>query len=96
MLEEHEEGREQVRTMLAAVEHQDAPRLKRAGSNFIELLRTHIAKEDGILFPMARRVLRPEDERELLQQAAQLALRRRDAEALRLGLPDLLSRAFSA
>ena len=96
MLDEHEEGRELVRTMLSAVERQDAPRLRRAGNSYVELLRTHIAKEDGILFPMARRLLRETDERELLQQVAQLAIRHRDAETLRASLPEMVERAFSA
>jgi hemerythrin-like domain-containing protein len=96
MLDEHEEGREYVRSMLAAIEKQDAGRLQSAGRAYVALLRQHIAKEDGILFPMARRLLGEADEKELLQRAMQLAQRSSDAESLRLSLPELLGRAFSA
>ena len=96
MLDEHEEGREYVRSMLLAMEQQDADRLQSAGQAYVALLRQHIAKEDGILFPMARRMLNAGDEKELLQRAAHVAQQLSDAEALRLTLPELMGKAFSA
>jgi hemerythrin-like domain-containing protein len=74
MLHEHEIGRQHVRNMLAAIDKIDA------GDNgavdaFIEeargyalLLRSHIHKEDNILFPMAQQVLSDDDQKQLLDE----------------------------
>jgi hemerythrin-like domain-containing protein len=73
MLQEHEDGRRRVRAIAEA--------LPAAGSGdpaavatvrdqlwgFVQLLRAHIAKEDGVLFPLADRLLTPQDQEELAE-----------------------------
>ncbi|MBI5432382.1 MAG: hemerythrin domain-containing protein [Planctomycetes bacterium] len=72
MLDEHELGRRYVRDMLAAVEAFERGDRAAAGTfadraaEYVELLREHIAKEDGVLFPMAEAMLRDEDRTQLL------------------------------
>ena len=64
MLAEHEEGRRLTRGMRAAAEKlaagDEAARgeVVRNAMGYVQLLRQHIAKEDGVLFPMADRVIR--------------------------------------
>lgn len=59
MLAEHRRGREFVRRMAESLEPARAGdtdaafELARAGRDYIDLIRQHIAKEDGILFVMA-------------------------------------------
>jgi len=61
MLHEHEQGRQLVRTMIdcaaraAASGWSDGERqcLRHAAHSYADLLRHHIQKEDGILYPMA-------------------------------------------
>ena len=71
MLEEHEMGRDLVRRMaaVAAVEGVPSPEAwseaRQAATDFVFLLQKHIQKEDGILFPMAQRVLPPAVQEEL-------------------------------
>lgn len=63
MLFEHEQGRGFVVTLLdcagraGAWTAQDRARIKEAAQGYAELLRQHIAKEDMVLYPMARRAL---------------------------------------
>ncbi len=63
MLAEHEEGRKFTRAMRAAAERlaggDEAARFDvvKNASGYVALLRQHIAKEDGVLFPMADRVI---------------------------------------
>ncbi|HCA47068.1 MAG TPA: hemerythrin [Armatimonadetes bacterium] len=71
MLQEHEQGRAFIRSVAGA-----APEA-RAGDTeamdiaseallaYVSLLRSHIAKENDVLFMMAERVLTPEDQTEL-------------------------------
>lgn len=79
MLHEHEIGRSYVRAMSAslgpAAAGDDTARkaLVRAALAYADLLEAHIAKEDGILFEMADRIL-PEDEQLRLQEAYQAAI----------------------
>lgn len=61
MLEEHEAGRRLVRAMRDAVAKRDAKGVKRAASEYVDLLRAHIQKEDNVLFPLGRGVLLPAD-----------------------------------
>jgi hemerythrin-like domain-containing protein len=49
MLEEHVAGRDLVRAMRAG----DAAERARAGALYVDLLRGHIDKENGVLFPLA-------------------------------------------
>lgn len=72
MLLEHEEGRDYVRGMAAAVE-QYAAGDKGAGAaiaenarGYVGLLRDHILKEDTILYPMADNVLSESDQEALV------------------------------
>ena len=54
MLEEHREGRALILTMATA----PTPAARaRAAQDYVRLLRDHIAKEDGILWPLAESVL---------------------------------------
>lgn len=54
MLEEHREGRALILTMATA----PAPAARARGAqDYVRLLRDHIAKEDGILWPLAEAVL---------------------------------------
>lgn len=58
---EHEEGRRWIAEMSAALEPVlNAAAFTRAARGYTELLRTHIGKENEVLFPMAERVLSPE------------------------------------
>ncbi|MFH2055474.1 MAG: hemerythrin domain-containing protein [bacterium] len=74
MLREHEQGRAFVQTMASSMEaasqgNADALRQFVAGARgYVELLRAHIQKEDGVLFPLADRVL-SEAEQETLSGA---------------------------
>ena len=51
---EHWQGR-----LEHAVAHRDAPRIAAAAANYCDLARTHILKENQIVFPLARRLLSP-------------------------------------
>lgn len=67
MLSEHETGRAFIRGMADAaarlgVDPSAARQVIDSGRGYIQLLRAHIAKENTILFPMADRVLTPEDQ----------------------------------
>ena len=73
MLTEHEQGRNYNRGIKAGVEKLQAgnpsgkEEIIRNGRGYAALLRQHIAKEDGILFPMAERVI-PLPEQEQMWQ----------------------------
>ncbi|MCK6445087.1 MAG: hemerythrin domain-containing protein [Planctomycetes bacterium] len=76
MLDEHEIGRRLVRDMGQAVEaceRGDADAVTKfadRASEYVELLRDHIAKEDGVLFPMGDAMLRDEDRAALFESFA--------------------------
>jgi len=57
MLDDHRAGREHIARMVAAAAAADAARFVPAALGYIHLLREHIAKEDGVLFPMAESML---------------------------------------
>jgi hemerythrin-like domain-containing protein len=70
MLSEHETGRAFIRGMAAGAARMEtdpegARQVIDNGRAYIQLLRGHIAKENQILFPMAERVLSPEDQEQL-------------------------------
>ena len=69
MLREHEDGRAHVRKIaeLSARETDDRSRsdLINHARAYADLLGQHIQKEDNILYPMADRILTPEDQDEL-------------------------------
>ena len=72
MLSEHEAGRAFIRGIAAGAarlgtDPSGAKQVIDNGRAYIQLLRGHIAKENQILFPMAERVLSPEDQALLAQ-----------------------------
>lgn len=76
MLYEHEQGRALVKGMADSIDAAAAGD-KNALAAFIEnaegyilLLRSHIRKEDGVLFPMASNILDADDEAELMEAFA--------------------------
>ena len=74
MLAEHEMGRTYVRAIAEAARRYSqgdtlaTAGLVQSGRSYVGLLRQHIAKEDGILFPMADRVLSEEEQVKLSEE----------------------------
>ena len=62
MLREHEEGRAHVRAMAQGDDRQVAAAIR----DYVALLRAHIDKENGVLFPMAEQLLPETEQRGLL------------------------------
>lgn len=73
MLREHEGGRERIRRLAAALDAVDAgdagavAEVAENLSSYAALLRSHIAKENNVLFPMADGLLTEDDRRDLLE-----------------------------
>ncbi len=73
MLHEHNEGRRRVSAMadaLPAAGSDDPTSIVTVRDNligYVQLLRAHIAKEDGVLFPMADQLLKSGDQQELTE-----------------------------
>ena len=88
MLAEHDEGRTYLKTVregLASAEAGSVEALDvvlRNASAYIEMLRSHIQKEDNILFRIAKMVLQPSDVEELQRAFAEVG-QVPDAESLR-------------
>ncbi len=57
MCDEHQIGRGHVRSMRELISTGDLPGLRRESLEYVALLRSHIQKEDNVLFPMGRNVL---------------------------------------
>ncbi len=72
MLHEHEQGRGAIAAMDAALDAGDATAFKRAAEGYVALLRDHIAKEDGVLFPMADSMLDDPTRARLTDEFAQV------------------------
>ena len=78
MMTEHELGRHYLRTTAAAIPiaqtgNTDARQtIAENMSEYVELLRAHIRKENEILFPMADRILSPEDQVDLEKEFARV------------------------
>lgn len=70
MLLEHNEGRQLLADLNAALVARDRPRFDAAAATYCALLRAHISKERDVLFPMGARVLRPDDDDALVQRFA--------------------------
>jgi hemerythrin-like domain-containing protein len=84
MLHDHEVGRGLIRRMADVLEGGGAagPReFADAAQAYVEMLRDHIAKEDGVLFPLAESVLDPDGAERLRAE-----LERFDREDLEPGL----------
>lgn len=67
MLDDHRAGREYLRRMRAARDGNDIDGFARAAEGYVLLLREHIGKEDGVLFPMAESMLDSDARRALLE-----------------------------
>ena len=73
MLAEHEEGRKLTQKMRQLTERLQGGDVHarglvgQCGLDYVKLLRQHIKKEDGILFPMADRVLSVEKQEQILE-----------------------------
>ncbi len=98
MLYEHDEGRGHIRAMessLPAAGAGDAEARKRLvheSLSYVELLRAHIQKENMILFPMAERVLSP-DQHETVRAGFVIAeTEAREQSALQRSWADGLSK----
>jgi hemerythrin-like domain-containing protein len=71
MLHEHDQGRRRVSAVadaLSAASNGDPASIAAVRDNlfgYVQLLRAHIAKEDGVLFPMADQLLVAQDQEEL-------------------------------
>jgi hemerythrin-like domain-containing protein len=63
MLAEHEQGRGHIRAMMAALDRHDAWPFVSHARAYVRLLRSHIAKEDDVLFPRADRILSDSEQR---------------------------------
>jgi hemerythrin-like domain-containing protein len=76
MLAEHEEGRQEVRGLLAigsgsgVLSDTERARVIQYASQFVPLLYAHIQKENNILYPMAQNTISPE-QFELLDQSCE-------------------------
>ncbi|HOO11779.1 MAG TPA: hemerythrin domain-containing protein [Bacillota bacterium] len=70
MLKEHIQGRQCIAEMAASVGSRalQADRFTEAATNYIDLLREHIQKENTVLFPMGDRILPFDKQRQLLEQ----------------------------
>jgi len=101
MRQEHETGRQFVRSMLAELDGAaagEAEALKdftEAGLRFVDHLREHIQKEDGCLFSMADGILSAADQEALLQefQKAETKLGP-DVHQTYLGVAERLAKRF--
>jgi hemerythrin-like domain-containing protein len=65
MREEHRVGRAFIQDMADGIAENDTAAFVAAARGYVELLREHILKEDQILFPMADRLLPPEEHESL-------------------------------
>jgi hemerythrin-like domain-containing protein len=78
MLHEHDEGRAYVGAIAGAIDAYEggdqaaARTIAENARGYVELLRQHIMKEDNVLFPMADRVLSPDDQQELAARFDQI------------------------
>jgi hemerythrin-like domain-containing protein len=89
MLAEHAEGR----ALVQAMQGDDVPRRVDAARQYVQLLRDHIDKEDGVLFPLAERVLEERAQQALArefeaveaEQARDASIAHAEAEVERFG-----------
>jgi hemerythrin-like domain-containing protein len=91
MLHEHDVGRDCVARIRKAIEVGDTSAAGAAAADYSALLRSHIAKEDGVLYAIARDLLPP-------GEIASLAARFEEVEASRPGSAryrDLASRLLA-
>jgi hemerythrin-like domain-containing protein len=91
MLNEHDLGRAEVARMRMALLQHDTPGFKAAAGAYVEILRDHIGKEDGVLFPMAEERF-GDDERRVLEEGFERADRELLGEGVREALVDMANR----
>ena len=72
MRQEHIEGRELTKWIAAATEAGDRNEVLASAQGYVQLLREHIAKEDTILFEMARQLLGYPDVEKLRKEFAEV------------------------
>jgi hemerythrin-like domain-containing protein len=78
---EHEEFRALLARLQSSMGAGQIGEQEACARELIELLRAHIAKEDGVLFPMAERLLSPTERAELASRAAAVEQSRRGGAA---------------
>ena len=66
MLTDHEQGRKLLQQMKTSVAKEDRAGLKEAAAQYIEVLKSHIWKEDDVLYAEARALLSRQDGRQLV------------------------------
>jgi hemerythrin-like domain-containing protein len=81
MLVEHDIGRSALERMTRALDEDTPNAFAAAANDYVELLREHIAKEDGVLFPLAESMLRDEHRDEILRLFESTETRELGAEA---------------
>jgi hemerythrin-like domain-containing protein len=104
MLAEHDEGRAYIHTMkqntVGSAQGDESARKLWAGAarGYSTLLRNHIWKENEILFPIAERILSPEEQTSLAAQFAHMQREKLDpeAEARLLHTKQKMAREFAA
>lgn len=100
MIQEHETGRERIRGMEAEVDgaaagDEEAVRQFCYHARvYIEMLRQHIEKEDGCLFPMADDAFNEEDQRQLMDVCAKIEAEAPDTEKKYRALADSLAERY--
>jgi hemerythrin-like domain-containing protein len=67
MRAEHSTGRAHIAAMAAAIDRGDAQRFAVEAQDYIQFLRQHIRTDDESLFGLARLVLRPREDGEILE-----------------------------
>lgn len=82
MLHEHDLGRAYIRRLEDALDRDDRESTVDALHCYTALLRNHILKENDVLFPMADRLLTPDDHADLLAQFQRLERERIGASVL--------------
>jgi hemerythrin-like domain-containing protein len=70
MLLEHNEGRQLLAGMERALAERDRPRFDHNAGTYCALMRAHISKERGVLYPMGARLLEPGDDDALAERFA--------------------------
>ncbi len=68
MLREHVQGREYIALMSKSLEAKDLTGFKTNAANYRDLLISHIAKENDVLFVMADRLLDEKNQNELFKK----------------------------
>jgi len=68
MLLEHQQGREYIAQMKKALESKNLAGFKSAAIQYRDLIRSHIAKENDVLFVMAEKMLDDQDQNMLFER----------------------------